>query len=42
MPHHKAIKEAIWAGDVDAAESAMSVHHDQIWADLVAAVDEAA
>jgi len=35
MPHHQAIKEAILAGDRDAAEKAMAAHHDQIWADLV-------
>jgi len=36
MPHHRAIKDAVLAGDQEGAESAMSAHHDQIWGDLVA------
>ena len=38
MPHHQAIKEAILAGDRDAAEKAMAAYHDHIWADMVNAV----
>ena len=34
MPHHRAIQEAIRAGDRAGAEAAMDAHHDQIWADL--------
>jgi GntR family transcriptional repressor for pyruvate dehydrogenase complex len=37
MPHHKAILEAVLAGDADAAEKAMAAHHDQILTTLATA-----